>query len=483
MAIQGNYDISTAGGAYKAWYNYNYGGNTLGVTAEDISTIQSKYSKEINTTWTLRATNDNNQYVISDDEKNESHNDGVERGKDKSGHDGSTDGVSSVTAGVVGAGVGGLAGGVLGVIATITSLSKGAMTKPGAMTLSKTITAAAVGAALTASGTYLITAKPNEDPANACETLTEEMGVAQGEIADQEGIMEEADQTLEELSAEAEEANEEANSENEDNYANYDDYKVRYDELMEKVKSGTPLTDEEKEELKGLIPILQELGVNIQETTDETSDVVGEIYDEMGEYQDTFDDASEKIEEINGLTDFAAEFDEATKDNAKMVEATAAIGMLGAAGITTSGGLGLTAGLKKIAYGKSLLVGGAPIIAYGTAQTIAAGIATAEGITAGLEFNKVREQQQSYAEKAETEIAAREATQDLNSNLSDVYDERVEGYEGYLGVVEDLELEVPEGMEVPEEGAELPPEVETPPETNQNGQDDDPNKKPDDKDK
>jgi hypothetical protein len=99
------------------------------------------------------------------------------------------------------------------------------------------------------------------------------------------------------------------------------------------------------------------------------------------------------------------------------------------------------------------------------------------------EFGIAAKQQGKYAKKASTEIDARKATQDLNSNLSDVYDERLEGYEGYLGVVEDLELEVPEGMEVPEEGAELPPEVETPPETNPNNQDDDPNKKPDDKDK
>ena len=447
MAIQGNYDISTAGGAYKAWYNYNYGGNTLNVSAEDIGEIQDKYAREIATTWAERATNDNNKYELTDDEKTEAKNSGEQRGKDVSEHDGSTDGTKSAVGSTASA-IGALAGAFAAIYSSVARLTSGANA-----TFAGTQVAAASGGLLLASALYLNSNKPNSEQAAACEKLTEEMGNAQGEIAEQDSIMEAADEELQCLSEEAEELNEETNDENEEAHADFSIYKEIYDTIMQKVQSGEPLTQEEKDMLKEIVPIMQELGIEIQDSTEETSEEVNDIYDEMGEQQDTFDTASEKIEEINGLTDFAAEFDEATKDNAKMVKTTSDFAMYGAAGAVTSGTIGIVAGLSKQAKGYAMTFGGTPLIALGTAQCIIGGIAVASGTTAGIMYKNISNQQDGYAQIAETEIAAREATQDLNSELTDVYDERVEDYEGYLGAVEDLELEVPDDLEVPEEDA------------------------------
>ena len=49
------------------------------------------------------------------------------------------------------------------------------------------------------------------------------------------------------------------------------------------------------------------------------------------------------------------------------------------------------------------------------------------------------------------EIDARKATQDLNSATTDLYDENIDIYAGQMEGVEDLELEIPEEMEVPED--------------------------------
>lgn len=452
MAIQDSFSISEArmnqAYAYKCWYNYNYENNTMGIPSSAMGEIVTQYSGVMKD-WKATATNDENKYEISEDNFSDSYDAGKQRGKDSSGgHDGSTDGTGSAVASTVNV-VGGVAAGVMGVLTSITALSgKAALTKPGAITLSGTVAAAVIGGALAASGTYLVAAKPNKDPADACEQLTQDMGTAQSEIMEQDSIMEDADGELIELADEADSANENTNAEMEENKSEFDLYKESYDNLVAKLESGEELTEEEKELLKELIPLMQQLGVNIEELQGDATDYISELYESMEEYQEYFDDAAEKIAEIQGMTDFAAAFDEATKENANMVKTTATVGTVGAGAIVTAGAIGIKAGKAKMAT-----VFGA---GYGAAQVAAGITATALGVAAGVEFQVAAKQQSEYADKASIEIDARVATQDLNSTLNDVYDERVEDFEGYMGIVEDLELEVPDDMEAPEETPTIP---------------------------
>ena len=65
-------------------------------------------------------------------------------------------------------------------------------------------------------------------------------------------------------------------------------------------------------------------------------------------------------------------------------------------------------------------------------------------------------QQTKWAGEVGNEIEMRKTTQDLGSTTSDIYDESIDGYEGSMAAVEDLELLIPEDMEVPEEAPTIP---------------------------
>lgn len=208
-----------------------------------------------------------------------------------------------------------------------------------------------------------------------------------------------------------------------------------YEELMAKVESGETLTEDEKALLQELIPVMQELGVSMEEMTEETTDVVGEIYDEMDTYQDGYDNAAETIGEIQGLTDYAESFDDATRTMC-YVEGTAQ-----SLNAVSGSKAALQAG--KFAASGGLLTSWA----WGFAAMGAAGAAMS-GVGASQQF--------SWAGEVGTEIGMREATQDLNTATNDIYDESIADYEGYMSNVEDLELEIPDDMEAPEEVPEIP---------------------------
>ena len=70
---------------------------------------------------------------------------------------------------------------------------------------------------------------------------------------------------------------------------------------------------EEQEFYNNLVTLMGELGVNITETGDETTDLVGEIYGDMETYQEGYDYVAETMAEVEGMTEYAANFDEDTK--------------------------------------------------------------------------------------------------------------------------------------------------------------------------
>ena len=143
----------------------------------------------------------------------------------------------------------------------------------------------------------------------------------------------------------------------------------------------------------------------------------------MGDYQETYGNAASTMGEVEGVTDYAESFDGATKTSCT---AEAVSQGLNAA-------TGYTAGAKLMAGGFWNWALGAASIAAGASSTGAA-----------LEQN-------NWAGKVSDEIDARKATQDLNSTTTDLYDENIDIYAGQMEGVEDLELEIPEDMEAPED--------------------------------
>ena len=277
-------------------------------------------------------------------------------------------------------------------------------------------------------GTAYQAKKPNKIEKEACDELQNSMTDAQASLASAQGDMEDYASNVEELTDEATAQNEDANASIEDDKTEFDMYKASYDALMEKVNSGETLTEDEQNLLKELVPLMQKLGVSIQDTSDEATDIVGTLHEEIGTYQEGYDDAAATMAEVEGVTDYAEGFDSATRTMC-YVEAV-------------SQGLNAASGTQaSIKAGTFAASGG--IFAWAWAFV---GMGAAGAAMSG--FGAV--QQGKWAKDVGTEIDMRKETQSLNVDTQAMYDENIDVYAGQLENVEDLELEIPDDIEAPE---------------------------------
>lgn len=478
MAIQDSFNLSQATSsqsyAYKCWYNYNYGGNTMNISSKDMSNITATWSGQLKN-WKATATKDENKYEITDDDFTSAKAAGKNNAKEKTGFNGKkggmiargvVDGVAGV-AGAIGTTVGkkvasNLAGKIVGKVVGVeaaktaaTEAAKKAATKATEKALTKGASEAVakeagkkaaeksasastnigfvIAAPLAlATGVAYIAKKPNKDEKEACDELQNEMMNAQAALAENQENMAEMDEELVELSEEAQIYNEDANEDIEEKKSEFDLYKTSYDALKAKADSGEALSEDEKALFTELVPLMQELGTGIEETSEDTTDTVSEIYDEMDTYQEGFDTAAETIGEVEGLTDYAEGFDEATR---VMCYVEAGLQGLNAA----SGTQAAVQASAHAAAGGLFGLWALPFAAMGASGAAMSGVGVIQQI--------------KWAGEVGTEIGMRKDTQSLNAEVSDVYDERIDNYEGYIENVEDLELEIPDDIETPEEGA------------------------------
>ena len=449
MAIQDSFNLSQAttsqAYAYKCWYNYNYGGNTMKISAKDMGELTQTWNGEL-ANWRATASNDENAYEIEDDDFSTAKNNGKNAVKNDTGYDGGKGGMiaNGVVDGVLGIGtaVGGKAvlhgvGNAMVKLGTktvgekaqnLTGLGKAGndvnnfADKTVGKKNAKVSDIATVIMASAVALKYRLS-KPNKEQKEACDELQNSMQNAQTSLYSAQEDMSEYGDEIVDLSDQAQAYNEDANSDIEDKKTEFDMYKESYDALMEKAKSGEPLSEDEKALLKELVPLMQELGIGISETSDETTEAVGEIYDEMGTYQEGYDNAASTMAEVEGVTDYAASFDDATRTMC-YVEA-------GAQTLNATG-----AGLAAARLAGKAFVGWA-FAAIGTAAAASSTLAATE--------------QYSWAGKVGNEINARKDTQDLNATTTGIYDENIDIYAGQMEGVEGLELEIPEGMENPDD--------------------------------
>lgn len=506
MAIQDSFSLSNAVNsqsyAYKCWYNYNYGNNTMGISAKDMGEITQTWNSQLSN-WRATALDDENAYEIEDDDFSTAKMNGKNQAKDATSYDGkkggmiargTVDAVASITGAVgsilvkkaatkaatevaeIGAkkvitNVGSKV--VAGTTAKFVNKSaqkvaekaaekateeaaKKATTKEAAEQIGKEAAEEAiqetsnqvgknvgksvgciVGCTIgLATATAYMAKKPNKDEKEACDALQDEMNNATAALGDAQNEMSDMRDEIETLSDDAQMANEDANGEIEDKKSEYDFYKASYDALMEKVNSGEQLTDDEKELLKELVPIMQQLGVDIADTQEETTDTVGEIYGEMETYQEGYDNAAETVAEVQGLTDYAESFDSATQT---MCYVEAGAQTLNAA---SSG---------KSSYEAFALANSGSWFFGATAWAYAFGVM---GATGAAMSGVGAAEQMDWAGKVGTEIGMRKDTQDLNAATNDIYAESIDIYDGQMGVVNDLEIEMPDDLADPEAVAE-----------------------------
>ena len=471
MAITDSFNLNNAlnsqSYAYKCWYNYNYGNNTMNISASDMNEITQNWSGELSN-WRATASDDENAYEIEDDDFSKAYDSGKDTAKDKTGYEGGKGGMGVRSAVDVVAGTGGaiISSGVIGAVGS--SITQNVVTKTAAKAAEKTLTEAgkevtkeavketatkttknigswSIAAPLAlATGTAYMAKKPNKEQKEACDALQDEMRNSQDSLTAAQGDMQTYSDEVIELSDEAAVYNEDANENVEENKAEYDMYRASYDALMAKVEAGETLSEDEKALLNELVPLMQELGVTIEETSEDTTDAVSEIYDEMGTYQEGYDNAAATMAEVQGVTDYAESFDEATRTNC-YVESAAQ---------TLNAASGATAGAKATAAATASF--GFNAWAWACAAMGFSGAAMSA--TGAI-------QQMKWAGEVGTEIDMRRATQDFNAQTTEIYDESIDGYEGTMGTVEDMTMAIPEDieemteeMEIPEEAPQVPAE-------------------------
>ena len=434
----------------RAYLNYHCHGNSMGLTPQDMGEITQTWSNRLSS-WQNSVSTDETEYDFDDSEYEMYKENGKEAAKEATGHDGSQGGQIARTTGdsisgvagalgsTIGAGIANTAARAIGGQALKNSITKGATyaaAKAGAKgasqsAASNSVQNAKVGWIITAplalaTGIMYTAKKPNKDEKEACDALQGEMTAAQETLTSAQGDLETYGGEIEELSDLANDTNEDANDEIEDQKTEYDMYYETMVALQAKIDAGEELSDSEKELYKSCVGYLKEIGANITELSEDTTDEVDELYDTIGDYQDGFDTAAETMGEVEGLTDFAESIDESTQIMC-YVEGAAQT-------------------LNAASGGKAAWEAGAFALSGGLFTAWAWAFA-AMG-TAGAAMSIVGSFQQfSWAGDVGAEIEMREATQDMNTETLDIYDEQIDYYDGYMAGIEDLELEIPEDFD------------------------------------
>ena len=366
---------------------------------------------------------DSTKYEITDDVKADARSKGAKKAEDaartdKDGNVSDFDGKSDGTESAVGAtaNVAGAAGGVLASIASVS----------GFLTKNKSATLAAIsGGVLLASAIMLKSLNPNQEQADACDNLQETMNESQADLEFQQDILSDTTNQITEKTDDLTKASEDANKATETKQKDYEKLQARYQELVDKATAassgGEPLTEADKAELQQLGATLGQAYEDLTSIKVEGDENIETAKEEVGEAQEIYDDAAVKMEEVQEITEYQAEFDEATVDNADMVKKTSEIGVLGAAGTVLAGVLG---------WGKSIF----------HPDFWAAPVAVAEGVASGVLFGGIIKDQGDYGSRAQAGVDTRHATEDINTATNDVYEEELDNYAGNIDLMDEIEL-------------------------------------------
>ena len=358
-------------------------------------------------------TKDFNQYVISD----ETRANGTSKADEKvneatDGFDGKSDTTKSAVAANVGAAAAGAtaAAGAIVAFAPKASLSAKA----------NGWIAAAVGAIVLALSLALKALDPNKEQAQACDDLESTLAESRDELEDQQKEVSEATDKIVKETDELDEEIEEENKSQAEAQEDYVDIQDEYKMLSSKKASGAELTDFEEAKLYGF-EHNNDLGkkhgalVTRSATSEEK---IGESREELEDAQETYDIAAEKMVEVQEITDYQAEFDDATVKNAEIVRTAADIGAVGAAGVVVGGAMHLF----KIWTGEA------------AAGAVAMGLGTA----AGGVFVSVRNDQNNYKHSAEAGVEHRTMTEDVNNETNAAFEEDWETYEDNIDSREEI---------------------------------------------
>ena len=435
----------------RLYRNYHCEGNSLNISPEAMGYIGVKYDNLL-PSW-QSSMGDENEYLFDDSDYKDFYQQGRELAKESSGHSGSTAGqttrniggtinqAANVSASVLGGGLSTLNGalgnitGGNGLWAGLGSGNSGQVTSYATTGTTTGVNgglkasaadwcayASAIIVAATAAAYHI--KKPNEDGKEACDILQNEMANAQACLNDSQAEMAMIADDISCLQEEAFAVQEEANDVIVDAKTEYDFYATAYEALLIKAQSGQPLSKSEQMFFDTCCAFMSNNGMVINETTEDAGYLVGDIYGDMETYQEGYDYTAETMAEVQGVTDFAAQIDDATQKGC------------------------YTANISQNINFATGMVTGARLLATsaGAWWNAAVGAAT---IAAGLVSKGAAAEQKNWAGQVGQEIQMRQGAEEMNTMTNEVYLEGIDLYAGSLDTVASLEVDVPDDIAPP----------------------------------
>ena len=427
MSINISQALNSANYAKKVWINYYYGENTVGASASDIGKITSQWSSKISSWKDFAETMDENDYKLTEEDLKNYKDDGKDETADKIGYSNSRKDKNTRNGHLLADGVGAAGGLVCGITSAINTggiVNEGVtLKKPiGKSGTGNTTAYVAAGLAIYTAAQYFIGGKANKREVDALGELKDVMTELQTEGENAQNDLELMDSELIDAADHAEEVSETANETMSDSKAYYD-YNASVIKYFESAKTaGYEFTEDDIAMYEESLAYMEEMNATVSTTQDEADTEINDTYSNMESYQDGFDEVAETAGMTEGATDFAAEFDDATNISCRM-EAT-----------------------SQFANAASGLLAAAQLLGLGWWNAILAAASAAAGITSAANGAE----QIRWLGKTDEEIKERKATQEVNDNTKDSYEEYYENYDSYKDDVENIELVVPDEMEVPE---------------------------------
>lgn len=406
--------------AYKCWYNYNYEKNTMCISEEDMQRINEQYKGKL-VEWKATAEKDNNSYIIDDESfTTATLSEPVTKktrvaSAQSEDYTKAKDNIDKKVGGKVNTG---------GDIAQVTgSLAmSGAATAVGFTSLLALPFVVSAPLCLSVGVLYMAT-QPNKDEARALNELKEMMLQQKDELAVSQEELEKLSNVILDKVVNANKVQEDSNETLEEKQQTYELLMAAYQEIMQRVENGETITEEDKATLREIGKSIQALGKEIKDLQESAQTSLADINDDIASSESTYDDKSEKISTSLATTDYAADFDEATKVLTGLEIASQTVNATEGAALGTM----LT------------IMGSAPfcwwILAFAALAFTGAGLSTSAIV-----------QQSHVLHDVNKELDVRHDTQSVISDTTNVFDESYDIYGQSLSDVEGITFEIPENL-------------------------------------
>ncbi len=437
----------------RAAYIDYYTNKNTNVTKEDMCRIVQRYDDKTRQSWQrtyLATSQDENPYEFNDEEfeniRLESYNEteakygedtNVNAEKARTLGDGATTGIAAggAVAGLaISAGVGGMGGngflgkllGKLGGLFKQGTIEKGSwMLKSGsdAKSFNKGGFVGYIISGLSCAFAFAVglnakTNNANEEEIKAVNDLYGEMEQQQETITEQNNELAKTQKEIENASDKAIKENNKANKDIQTRATQHQTYSNTYNVLQAKIDRGQTLSASETSLYNGIFSIMDNSNNTIEARIAKADDNLETNMNTISNFETKFDAVATNIANVQGVTDYAAEIDEATQKSctsqAKIQKINSIAGYAAAAGM----------GIATATFAAEL--GFVNPIAW---VVIAGGLALAAmAILGGVWSGKSSQKQTEWAQQASNEVNLRVQTQDANATLQDNFDGSVDIY-------------------------------------------------------